>query len=104
MSPTRRRKLAALIRRNARAQLAIAAELDGTDVAATVRAHRAEAELTQAELAERVGVDEMTISRYERGMTRPSAEILARIEAVARGHMVTVGHEPLTTPSQQSGA
>jgi hypothetical protein len=40
--------------------------------------------LTQQELAERLGVDKMSVSRWERGQVRPSAESLAALEAVRR--------------------
>jgi hypothetical protein len=40
--------------------------------------------LTQQELAERVGVDKMSVSRWERGQIRPCAESLAALEAVRR--------------------
>ena len=35
--------------------------------------------LTQAEFGERIGVDKMTVSRWERGALRPSSESLAAI-------------------------
>ncbi len=46
--------------------------------------------LTQAEFGERIGVDKMTVSRWERGAMRPGAEALRAIkkrrkEAVRRG-------------------
>jgi transcriptional regulator with XRE-family HTH domain len=41
-----------------------------------IRALRENAELTQAELAERVGVSEKIVSKWECGETKPSAEIL----------------------------
>jgi len=46
--------------------------------------------MTQKEFAERIGVDKMTVSRWERGALRPSDESLAVIEqlrkqAVRRG-------------------
>lgn len=40
--------------------------------------------LTQAELGERLGVDKLSVSRWERGAVRPSAESLAALEAVRR--------------------
>ena len=40
--------------------------------------------LTQAEFGERIGVDKMTVSRWERGALRPSDESLAAIEEVRR--------------------
>lgn len=55
-----------------------------------IRALRDALGWTQVELAERVGVDSMTVSRWERGAVRPSpaaTKALARIrrEAGARG-------------------
>lgn len=40
--------------------------------------------LTQRQLGERVGVDKMTVSRWERGVARPSRESLVRLERVRR--------------------
>jgi len=40
---------------------------------------RARRKLTQVELAKRVGVDEMTISRIERDVRRPSMALLQRL-------------------------
>ena len=40
--------------------------------------------LTQKELGERLGVDKMTVSRWERGTMCPSAESLAALEKVRR--------------------
>ena len=49
--------------------------------------------LTQKELGERLGVDKMTVSRWERGTLRPSDESLAalqklRSEAVRKGVVI----------------
>lgn len=43
------------------------------------------AKLTQREAARRVGVDQATWSRWERGVTVPEAGDLSRIVAAARG-------------------
>ena len=40
--------------------------------------------LTQQEMAERIGVDKMTVSRWERGTLRPSPESLAALERLRR--------------------
>ena len=40
--------------------------------------------LTQREFAAQVGVDKMTVSRWERGALRPSREALAAIERVRK--------------------
>lgn len=49
------------------------------DVALQVIALREQHGLTQAELAERCGVDQGDISRIERGATSPTARTLQRI-------------------------
>jgi transcriptional regulator with XRE-family HTH domain len=40
--------------------------------------------LTQKELGLRIGVDKMTVSRWERGTLRPSGESLAALEKARR--------------------
>ena len=40
--------------------------------------------LTQAEFGERIGVDKMTVSRWERGALKPSDESLAALEDLRR--------------------
>lgn len=40
--------------------------------------------LTQAELGERLGVDKMTVSRWERGTLRPGAASLSALEELRR--------------------
>jgi len=40
--------------------------------------------LTQKEFGERLGVDKMTVSRWERGAVRPSAESLRAMETLRR--------------------
>ena len=49
------------------------------DIAMQVVALRERAGLTQAELAERTGIDQGDISRIERGATSPTARTLQRI-------------------------
>ncbi|NOT02637.1 MAG: helix-turn-helix domain-containing protein [Phycisphaerales bacterium] len=39
---------------------------------------------TQKELGERLGVDKLTVSRWERGVVRPSAESLQTMESLRR--------------------
>ena len=64
------------------------------DIAMQVVALREGAELSQAELAERTGIDQDDISRIERGATSPTARTLKRIaealdadvKLVARSH------------------
>ncbi|MEK6643839.1 MAG: helix-turn-helix transcriptional regulator [Planctomycetota bacterium] len=41
--------------------------------------------MTQQEFGEKVNVDKMTVSRWERGTVRPSVEALKRIEKLRRG-------------------
>jgi len=40
--------------------------------------------LTQAELGKRLGVDKMSVSRWERGVIRPSSESLGALETLRR--------------------
>lgn len=49
------------------------------DTAKALRDARRRARLTQAELAERSGTSQATISAYESGSKRPSVETLARL-------------------------
>jgi len=49
--------------------------------------YRNSANVTLAEIAARVGVTEVSMSRYERGIRRPRPEIIAKIEAVTDGHV-----------------
>ncbi len=44
-------------------------------------------ELTQAELAKRVGVHQVTIARLETGVRRPSADLLQRLAKVLKVKM-----------------
>lgn len=44
-------------------------------------------ELTQENFGEAVGVDKMTVSRWERGERRPGAESLRRIEKLREKHV-----------------
>ena len=59
------------------------------DVGATILAARRQAGLTQAELAERSGTSQATLSAYERGRKRPSAETLGRILQAAGVRLTT---------------
>ncbi|MBL0920726.1 MAG: helix-turn-helix transcriptional regulator [Phycisphaerales bacterium] len=49
------------------------------DFSANLRAERARAGLTQAELAERAGLNPASIGSYERGVTKPQIDTLCRI-------------------------
>ena len=59
------------------------------NVSTTLRDARCSAGLTQAELAQRAGTSQATISAYERGHKEPSVETLARLLAAA-GSRLTV--------------
>ncbi len=48
-------------------------------VGANIRAARDAAELTQRQLAERIGVEGVFISRWERGKNSPSPQYLPRL-------------------------
>lgn len=65
------------------------------DVAATIREARCEAGLTQADLAERAGTSQATLSAYEHRRKAPSAETLDRI---LRAAGVRLAIEPATRP------
>lgn len=71
------------------------------DFASVIRDSRLEAGLTQAELAERSGTSQSTLSAYEHGRKVPSARTLERILA-ASGHRLRVEHgaQPVRTPSR----
>jgi transcriptional regulator with XRE-family HTH domain len=53
------------------------------DTGTVIRAARARAGLTQAELAERSGTSQATISAYEHGSKTPSTATLTRVLAAA---------------------
>lgn len=53
-----------------------------SDLARLLRRTRQEAQLTQAQLAQRVGIDQQTVSRWERGTSTPAKDILSRIARV----------------------
>lgn len=57
--------------------------------ASLLRHARAEAGLTQAQLAARAGVPQSLISAYERGRRQPGADMLLRLLA-ATGHRVVL--------------
>ena len=58
---------------------ALAMKLDRPPSPGFITALREALGLTQAEFGERIGVDKMTVSRWERGALRPSDESLAAI-------------------------
>lgn len=53
-----------------------------TSIAANIKAARAQAGLTQRALAELVGVDTMAVSRWERGLHRPSPRLERRLAGI----------------------
>lgn len=57
-------------------------------------AARAHAQLTQAELAQRMGTTESAISRLESGRSKPSTRTLERY-AAATGHRLDIRLQPL---------
>jgi transcriptional regulator with XRE-family HTH domain len=56
--------------------------LESGGVSGRVRAARRSAELTQKQLAEALGVESITVSRWERGVTTPSLSRLRRVAEV----------------------
>lgn len=52
------------------------------DLGQALREQRLKAGLTQAELAERINVDEVSVRRWELGIRLPSVETLLLLEAV----------------------
>ena len=64
----------------------------GMAVAYAVRLARAEANMTQAELAKKSGIDQGDISRIERGLANPSVGTLSRLaEAMGRELDIKIG-------------
>lgn len=69
-------------------------------IGATLRRHREQQGLTQAELAARVSTSQATVARIERGDRAPSVAMLERLFVVL-GHRVRLALEPLEGPDQQ---
>jgi len=63
----------------------LALRLDRTPSPGYITTLREALGLTQKELGERIGVDKMSVSRWERGRLRPSDESLAALERLRRG-------------------
>lgn len=63
-------------------------------IGSTLRRHREQQGLTQAELAARVATSQATVARIERGDRAPSVAMLERLFAVL-GHRVRLALEPL---------
>jgi len=59
---------------------ALAMKLDGPPSPGFITSLREALGLTQAEFGERIGVDKMTVSRWERGALRPSDESLKSLD------------------------
>ena len=71
------------------------------DAGATLQAIRAQAGLTQAELAERAGTSQATISAYESGAKQPSVATFSRLLAAAGARLaVEAGGAPRVEPSR----
>jgi type I restriction enzyme M protein len=68
---------------------------DSTAVPALLQAIRAALDLTQAELAERLGVSFATVNRWEGGASKPQKAPLAKIAALAEEVGVDLGDAPI---------
>ncbi len=70
--------------------------------AATLRTARIHAGLTQAELADRAGTSQATLSQYENGRKQPSTATLERLLAAAGARLVVeYDRRPVTIPSRR---
>jgi len=58
--------------------------------------------LTQAELAERLGVDTETLSRFERGKHLPSLATLGRLAGLLQVTVATLMEEDKPTPANEA--
>jgi transcriptional regulator with XRE-family HTH domain len=77
--------------------------VDGRSIAAEIRRARAEAGLTQAELARRTGTTQSAVSRLESGRLIPTLAVLERV-ANATGSTIRVAVGPgATTPAPPAG-
>lgn len=68
-----------------------------------LRAIRSHAELTQEELASRLGVSFATVNRWEGGISTPQRAAMERITALAAELGVVDGDEPATPASRRRG-
>ena len=76
------------------------------DTPATLRAIRASLDLTQQQLAERLGVSFATVNRWEGGATRPQKAALAAIAALAaeaRLDLETIAEQPVEAAAGVTG-
>lgn len=67
-----------------------------------IRELRRALELTQQQLAQRLGVSFVTLNRWENGQTKPSAMALAKLSELERGSRQA--SEAVGTPAQEPGA
>jgi transcriptional regulator with XRE-family HTH domain len=74
------------------------------DVGATLRATRAQAGLTQAELAARAGTSQATLSAYENGSKEPSLATFERVLRAAGARLAVERAAPRpVAPSRHAG-
>jgi XRE family transcriptional regulator, regulator of sulfur utilization len=76
------------------------AEMRRFDLAGQLLALRLAAGLTQAELAERAGLSQADISRYERGLGNPTRTTIELIAAALGAHLELVPNEAQTPEPQ----
>lgn len=63
---------------------ALASQMGEKPTPGHIAALRQALDLTQRELGERIGVDKLTVSRWERGEIKPSGDSVARLQALRR--------------------
>ncbi len=84
------------------------AHLDGEmrrfDLAGQLLSLRLEANITQAELAERSGLSQADISRYERGLGNPTRTTIELIAAALGAHLELVRDEQQTPQPEPANA
>jgi len=73
---------------------AIVGTLESGEVAGRLRTARRSAGLTQRQLAEALGVESITVSRWERGVTTPSVSRLRGIAEITRTTMSDLVRAP----------
>jgi DNA-binding XRE family transcriptional regulator len=76
------------------------AQMRHFDLASQLLALRLAAGLTQAELAERAGLSQADISRYERGLGNPTRTTIDGIATVLGAHLELVPNETQTPEPQ----
>jgi len=70
------------------------------NIARTIRIHRQDAGLTQAELAGRVGVESTYLSALERGKKEPSISLLRRLALALRTPLEVIFWESVELSSK----